>query len=122
MFRTALAYAPDEKLQSSFTVEAVINNGNTNLFGLLAYNKSASNFWLEIYDDPVGANGEPMELPLPAGQWLWLQYANGKKFANGVYVRAVSSQGGAIIASDHVKFTAEYMNGASTEYWSPRIV
>jgi hypothetical protein len=110
-----LAYTPDQNYQSSFAAEFFVSFLNARLFNLFAYNKSASDYWLEIYDHQFKASGTPMELPLAAGSYLDFTYPNGKQYGNGIYVRVVASQGGAIITSNNVKLSAAYMTGPLTQ-------
>lgn len=77
------------------------------LYYLTAHNSSGATVYIELYDSASAASGTPRVLPclgtdsVSGGAVVgWAQL----KMTAGIYVRAVSSLGGAIIGSNDVKF------------------
>ena len=102
----------DQNLQSAWCKSQVVSAKRTQLSSLLVVSKSATDYWLELYDHASAATGEPLELPLSGGSIVSLAWAPGKQFVNGVFVRAVDAQGGTLIGTDDIKVTAEFADNA----------
>jgi hypothetical protein len=100
--------------------------GRSKLGGFLVVNKSASTIYLQVFD-VAGADvaamataanaivdagtGKYLELPVYAGSYCPAAYSGGKRFHNGIYLRAVTApQGKTAIAGDDAKYDVDYMN------------
>jgi hypothetical protein len=101
------------KGKTDYAKDVQILAKNALLFHLVAMNKSANDYWLQIHDLAAGSGTSAVpefELLLPAQSFVPFGFhSNGWQFGNGIYVRAVTAAGGTtLIASNDVKYTYQY--------------
>lgn len=106
----------DQPGQSDWAKSQLIASGAAKLFSLTVRNKaSADDFHLQIFDVSASADatGVPVyDLPVYAGSYLPFAFSGGKKFWNGIYVRAVTTvNGSTLISATDAKFTWDKMDG-----------
>lgn len=119
-----LAYAADQKSVNAYGKEKQISARNTFLHSLVVRNKSASDFYVQIYDvtgadvaacDTAADAATPEFDALVAGEsFLPFSFPGGWRFHQGCYVRCVTSPTGTSankISGDDAKITASYMDG-----------
>lgn len=102
----------DQPGKTDWVKEVQICAVNGQLFELTVHNKSAStDFFIQIFD--VAAKTDIDESTVPeydvavgAGGFTPFSWENGRQFANGIYARAVTTQGGSTAITDaDAKFT-----------------
>jgi hypothetical protein len=115
----------DQKSVNAYAKHALISKVNTRLFSLVVRNNHATDsFWVQVFDltaaDVAAANTAAdtvtaeFEVECPGGSFVPFSFAGGWQCQNGLYVRCVSTDGGAaaqLIGGSNAKITAAYMDG-----------
>lgn len=106
---------PFLKGHTDYAKEIQVLAKNVVLYHLVAQNKSATDYWLQLHDLAAGSGTDAVpefEIFLPGQSFVpFTFHSEGWQFGNGLYVRAVTGAGGlhgALIGSSDVKFTYAY--------------
>lgn len=119
-----LMIGADQKSVNAYGKRKLVTAKNTRLFSLTVVNKSASDFYVQLYDvtgadeDAAGAAADLVEPEFEvicyAGLYVPMAFAGGWQFSKGCYVRCVTALAGAeadLIAADDARITAAFMDG-----------
>jgi hypothetical protein len=106
MFNVVVGYIADQQYMGDWLAGVQITTKYTQLRSIDVTNKNASTVWIQLYNSASGATGVPFgEYALPTNSTFSL---TDRRFPAGLYVRAVSSQGGSIIGTTDIKICAAY--------------
>lgn len=106
MFNVVVGFIADQNYMGDWEAAKQISTTPTLLRSIDVTNKNASTIWIQLYNSASGASGVPFgEYPLPTNLTLSI---TDRRFPAGLYVRAVSSQGGSLLGTSDIKICCGY--------------